>query len=399
MKLTKFQMINGFVPEYQHCVCLGVTRQLAKLWFDSRNHDKEWYLGAKSDRIDKELIAIQPPVEITRVPRSVADRKYWKGSEWRSFLLFYALPLLNGVLLKKFWNHLFLFVFAMHILLGEKVKRCDIEVAERALKKFSLQFEKLYGAANMTVNVHLLTHLAASVRNWGPLWATSTFTFESFNGTLLQYFHGTTHVPEQIVKRFLCWRSLTQKAEKYMVDANEGVKCIFSHLLNSNVSSSNSSSLNENVRVFGNPCHRKLSALEKLAIKDLLSVTVEHCVCYHRFIVKGVLYHSSSNRSLKKRINSTVELQDGRLCRILCMSVFRAGDLSLHCILVKELVKTDGQLCKDSQLNIASTFMSEVSESRNVYAVPTDLFHRKCVLIQSRDKQYVIPLPNNVERD
>lgn len=75
------------------------------------------------------------------------------------------------------------------------------------------------------------------------------------------------------------------------------------------------------------------------------------------------------------------------------MSVFRAGDLSLH------FVKTDGQLCKDSQLNIASSFMSEVSESRNVYAVPMDLFHRKCVLIQSRDKQYVIPLPNNVERD
>ena len=74
MKLSKFQMIHGFFPEYQHCVCLGVTRQLAKLWFDSKNHNKEWYLGAKSDRIDKELIAIQPPVEITRVPRSVADK-------------------------------------------------------------------------------------------------------------------------------------------------------------------------------------------------------------------------------------------------------------------------------------------------------------------------------------
>lgn len=134
----------------------------------------------------------------------MADRKYWKASEWRSFLLFYDLPLLNGVLLRKFWNHLFLFVFAMHILLGEKVKCCDIDVAERALRKFTLQFEKLYGAANMTFNVHLLTHITTSVRNWGPLWATSTFSFESFNGTLLKYFHGTTHVPEQIVRRFLC---------------------------------------------------------------------------------------------------------------------------------------------------------------------------------------------------
>lgn len=115
----------------------------------------------------------------------------------------------------------------MHIHLEEKLKHCDIEVAERALKKFTMQFEKLYGAANMTFNVHLLIHIATSVRNWGPLWATSTFSFESFNGTLLNYVHGTTHVPEQIVQRFLCWRSLTQKEEKVMADANDGVKKFF----------------------------------------------------------------------------------------------------------------------------------------------------------------------------
>ncbi|XP_073723438.1 uncharacterized protein [Misgurnus anguillicaudatus] len=40
MKLSNFQMVNGFVPEYQHSVCLGVTRQLMALWLDSTNHDK-----------------------------------------------------------------------------------------------------------------------------------------------------------------------------------------------------------------------------------------------------------------------------------------------------------------------------------------------------------------------
>lgn len=111
------------------------------------------------------------------------------------------------------------------------MKRCDIDVAERALRKFTLQFERLYGAANMTFNDHLLTHITTSVRNWGPLWATSTFFFESFNGTLLKYFHGTTHVPEQIVRRFLCWRSLTQKAEKVIADANDVVKNLYFFLV------------------------------------------------------------------------------------------------------------------------------------------------------------------------
>lgn len=399
MRLENFQMINGFVPEYQHSVCLGVTRQLANLWFDSRNHEQEWYIGTKSDLLDKELVTIKPPVEIIRVPRSVADRKYWKASEWRSFLLFYALPLLNGVLLRKFWNHLFLFVFAMHILLGEKVKRCDIDVAERALRKFTLQFEKLYGAANMTFNVHLLTHITTSVRNWGPLWATSTFSFESFNGTLLKYFHGTTHVPEQIVRRFLSWRSLTQKAEKVMADANDGVKKIFAGLQSSHLHSCNSASLNENVRVFGKPCHGTLSPSQSSAVKNLLGVTVSQCVFYHRFIVKGILYHSSSYTNLKKRINSTVELMDGRLCRILSMLVFRLHHVSMHCVLVRELKNTGKLLCRDSELNITSYFVSEVLQSNNVCAVPTDLFYRKCVLIEAKAKNYVIPLPNNIERD
>ncbi len=88
MRLEKFQIINGFVPEYQHSVCLGVTRQLTTLWLDSNNHNKEWYIGTKADIIDQELLAIKPPVEITRTPRSIQDRKYWKALKWRSFLLF-----------------------------------------------------------------------------------------------------------------------------------------------------------------------------------------------------------------------------------------------------------------------------------------------------------------------
>ncbi len=221
MRLQKFQMINGFVPEYQHSVCLGVTRQLATLWLDSTNHNNEWYIGTKADVIDRELLAIKPPVEITRAPRSLQDRKYWKASEWRSFLLFYSLPILNGVLMKKYWNHLFLLVFALHILLQH------------------------------SFNVHLWTHLAESVRNWGPLWATSTFSFESFNCTLLKYFSGTTHVPVQIVKTFLRWKSLQKRVEKSLVNTDEKLKDLFSQLQNGNSMSCKGKNLTGNVTVFG----------------------------------------------------------------------------------------------------------------------------------------------------
>lgn len=158
MKLSKFRMVNGFVPEYQHSVCLGVTRQLMTLWLDSKNNAKPWYIGTKSDMIDKQLLAIKPPLELTRVPCSVEEPKFWKASEWRSFLLFYALPVLSGILSKKYLNHLFLLVFGIYTLLQEKIQLVDIDNAEKALKKFVKEFEKLYGRENMTFNVHLITH-------------------------------------------------------------------------------------------------------------------------------------------------------------------------------------------------------------------------------------------------
>lgn len=102
----------------------------------------------------------------------------------------------------------------------------DIDNAEKTLKKFVMEFQKLYGTENMSFTLHLMTHISASVRNWGALWATSTFSFESFNGTLLKFFNGTTHVQQQIGKRFLKWRDLTNKADKYMRNAKDSQKTV-----------------------------------------------------------------------------------------------------------------------------------------------------------------------------
>ncbi|KAL1268876.1 hypothetical protein QQF64_034239 [Cirrhinus molitorella] len=75
-------MITGFVPEYQHSVCLGITKQITSLWLDSKHHNKDRYLGLKINDIDQGLMAINPPLEVTKAPRSVKERKFWKASEW-----------------------------------------------------------------------------------------------------------------------------------------------------------------------------------------------------------------------------------------------------------------------------------------------------------------------------
>jgi len=406
MELESFNMITGFVPEYQHSVCLGVTKQIASLWLDSKHHKEDWYLGSKVNDIDQGLKAINPPLEVTRAPRSLKDRKFWKASEWRSFLLFYALPVLSGILKKKYWNHLFLLVFSMHTLLHDAIKANHVDMAERALRKFVRNFEKLYGAKNVSFNVHLLMHLATSVRNWGPLWATSTFPFESFNGTLLKFFNGTTHVLDQIVKRFLRWRALSAKAGTTMANANENIRTFFDKLQKRSALRQKSKKFQDNIRGFGCPKKSTTSVLQRMAIEDFTGDTVNSGLFYDRFTCSGVLYHSCRSTTLKKRNNSVVQLSDGTFCEIMTLVDFtcedRASTASTNnrfCVLVKELATSGGKLCRDAQLNISSTFIYEVSHTNNVFAVPPQSLKRKCVLIRSKDKLYVIPLPNNIERD
>ncbi|KYN28604.1 hypothetical protein ALC57_01996 [Trachymyrmex cornetzi] len=54
----------------------------------------------KSDRknIDNRLILIKLPNEIHRLPGILQDKNKWKGTEWRSWLLYYSFPCLKGIL-------------------------------------------------------------------------------------------------------------------------------------------------------------------------------------------------------------------------------------------------------------------------------------------------------------
>lgn len=406
MELESFNIITGFVPDYQHCVCLGVTKQITSLWLDSKHHKEEWYLGSKVSDIDQALLAIRPPVEVTRAPRSIKDRKFWKASEWRSFLLFYALPVLSGILKKKYWSHLFLFVFAIHTLLQDAIKVTHVDIAEQALRKFVHNFEKLYGARNVSFNVHLLMHLAASVHNWGPLWATSTFPFESFNGTLLNFFNGTTHVSDQIVKRFLRWRGLSTKAGTIMANANDNIKKLFDKLQGKSDLTKMSKEFPNNVRGFGCPKKGRTSVLQRMAIQQFTGDTVHLGFFYNRFVCSSVVYHSYNNTTLKKRNNSVVQLSDGTFCEIMTLVAYTSVDepssastTNRFCVLVKELARSRRQVHRDVQLNISCTFLTEVCHTNNVFAVHPQSLDHKCVMVWSKDKMYVSPLPNNIERD
>ena len=140
-------------------VTLGVTRQFVNMWMDTKNSDQPYYIGRCEAESNDRLFAIKAPSEISRAPRSISDRPYWKASEWRAFI-FYSLVVLNGLLPPVFLKHFFLFVYGVYCLLGDSICESTINSAEVSLTKFVILTEELYGLKRCTFNVHQLVHLA-----------------------------------------------------------------------------------------------------------------------------------------------------------------------------------------------------------------------------------------------
>jgi len=93
--------------------------------------------------------------------------------------------------------------------LGKSISSDSLLVCDVAITKFVIEFEKLYGTEHMSFNVRLLIHLVKAVKDWGSLWATSAFIFESANGRLMKMFHGTRYVTKEIFNNFLAHQNLT----------------------------------------------------------------------------------------------------------------------------------------------------------------------------------------------
>lgn len=163
------------VAEYMHSVCLRVVRHFLILWIYVPGL---WCIREYIDEIDNIIMNIRPPTSIGRLPRGTSDMCRWKASEFRSWLLFYSLPIIPKYMAFVYSQHWSLFVMSIYLLLKEEISLTDIDIAETMLKLFVRDIGQLYREKDYLYNVHTLIHLPLYVRRWGPLWATSAFGFE-----------------------------------------------------------------------------------------------------------------------------------------------------------------------------------------------------------------------------
>ena len=109
---------------------------------------------------------------------------------------------------------------AVNILLSSEISSKNVAMAKKMLMMFYNKILNLYPTEICTMNGHSLIHLSQTVQDYGPLWAYSSFGFESMNG---HYCHGTRNVLPQLINNLEFHQSVLD--QKYNAESHaDGVR-------------------------------------------------------------------------------------------------------------------------------------------------------------------------------
>lgn len=197
--------VTGFVLDYMHLVCLGIVRRLMRFWKTEATSPVRLspsLIRALSSRLEDLNGTL--PSEITRQPRSLFESDRWKATEYRSFLLYTGIVVLNGILPKEHYDHFCMLMVGIYIVLDEdeKMRTHYLAYSRQLLTYFVERAPKLYGAHFVTYNVHSLIHLADDCENHGEsLNHLNAFPFENSLGCIKRMVRNGNNPIVQVVKK------------------------------------------------------------------------------------------------------------------------------------------------------------------------------------------------------
>lgn len=392
INLPYFSPVWGFPVDFMHCVLLGVTRQLTDLWFDPPATNP-FYIGSPNNvyHIDCLLENANFPAYFTRTQRPLSERKFWKATEWYSWLLFLCLPCLWSVLPNIYFSHFCILVEAVFLLLQKSATKADVNKADALLYSFVAKMQILYGESAMTFNIHSLTHLAQSVQNWGPLWTHSCFPFEAANGKIKALLHGNRGIISQTLYNFLVLKCLPAFKLAYTISPE--IQSVCDNMLFSRERLP--ARILGGVKLYGEGQVVQLSLQELQAIEILGLGAVENdVVVFNRMVVKGLTYHTvsySKSRKRNNRILATTEGRIGELQKIVCIGPHECIALVKEMGIIAANEFSDNESgCEVSHIKICTGY------SGRLFATFALNIAHSCIFLTVGNRSYVGIAPNYV---
>jgi hypothetical protein len=396
MNLLYFDLIWGFVVDYMHAILLGVIKSHMEYLFHSTK--KKCWIGmtdnialkSLTDTIDCRLLSIQPPTGITRSPRTIEHCCKWKASEWRSWLLFYCIPCLQGLLKDKYLVHLAMLSQATNILVQRSVSCAGIEEAHNLFIQYCYYFQKYFEPKHTIYNLHLLTHVYKCVINWGPLWTHNAFCYEGQNRHLLQLYQSPFQVISQIARKFLMFNSLSTLCEELV--SSESTIDFSENMLNKRLTHFVRS---DGALLLGRG-QRNVSILpeEEQCFIHFGNYNIEDFTFFHRLLYNGMRYTSSQYVEKKKNNDSYAILRDGKVVTIKYIALSALGEI----LLLVQVVKCSKRLLVHNNY-VALRHILKIKRNDEMMCIKLSLIKEPCVVINLPNNTYVCGLPFGCQRD
>ena len=141
IRRLNINMINAFILDYMHMVCLGVVKGMLHYFKGHFKNVLNVRLSQSSlNEITSRLLSFKGklPSEFARQPRLLNELDRWKTTELRSFLLYTGPIALKGLLSSSYYNHFLSLSFSIRILCDDnEIKR---NVLLGSLKKLHSYF-------------------------------------------------------------------------------------------------------------------------------------------------------------------------------------------------------------------------------------------------------------------
>lgn len=204
--------VSQFPLDYMHVVCLGATKQLLKLWIKTKERAFRLSVEKIAEISDGNIaLSKQFCFEFNRVPRSLDEFERWKATEFRSFLLYSGVIVLQRVLDPIRYKHFCKLHVAIRILCDSELCLTYNEEAENLLKEFVSEVPELYGKECLTYNFHSLIHLNKDVLKYGCLDNFSAFKYENHLYSLKKKIKNGNSILPQLANRIIeessCFKS------------------------------------------------------------------------------------------------------------------------------------------------------------------------------------------------
>lgn len=198
-------MIYTFISsDSLHLFDLGIMRKCMFRWVYGENGYIRKWTKDKIANTSQLLERCQKymPKEIHRAVRNLDCLRKWKGTEYRTLLLYVGMVVLKPVLNTSEYNHFLVLVCAVWICYSKSYKHY-LPIAEKMFKFYIQQYINLYGRHSIGSNVHLLAHVVEEMEKnkIDSLMDVSTYKYENSLRILgLQIKHGYRPL-EQVSRR------------------------------------------------------------------------------------------------------------------------------------------------------------------------------------------------------